>query len=441
MTQSKSKQAPPKATSERITLKGEKKSRVVYVGPRGGKYIFKNKGFVPLKKQSKVPTQVQRGGLSDDLNLEILRRICCSNIRKFKTKQDWKNLFISGLQNELLKELPVQLPTMYEPLSNAVSPLSQLSQLPPLDKLLEETIINLIDTLSNQDDFFFPGNEQLLISGLEIWQKLGGNKTYLYDVYPTFQKSCWLRILFRPSTNLQILEKNVQLDTYHYETKEHKSGKGIFMTPQKAARVSDIQNIHTDLEPLLNNNLTQKFPKSFVTINVLQLAPNGFMKAEFLFYDPDNKMPILKETFICYPFYSIQPDVSVKNIPLLIEREMIFRLQTLENERSWEYIDISELKQDTSELKQQYIDIYEVYIEKDPDLCKFRLINRFDYYKKDKYIYVHLLNDQYTFDAINKRFYHITKTYTPPPSLWERCKGALCSNPKSVITQNTIKPK
>lgn len=45
----------PIATSERIKLPGDKKARVVYVGPRGGKYIKVKGEYVSLKKSGGAP--------------------------------------------------------------------------------------------------------------------------------------------------------------------------------------------------------------------------------------------------------------------------------------------------------------------------------------------------------------------------------------------------
>lgn len=59
------KPAQPKPTSERITLKGEKKPRVVYVGPRGGKYLKKDGEFVALTSMPKSGKKAQKGGNGD----------------------------------------------------------------------------------------------------------------------------------------------------------------------------------------------------------------------------------------------------------------------------------------------------------------------------------------------------------------------------------------
>lgn len=79
-SQSKSKHAPPKATSERITLKGEKKSRVVYVGPRGGKYIKTQGKFVSIKQAPRK----QKGGYAEHIDYINLSNLKTQNIQNFK---------------------------------------------------------------------------------------------------------------------------------------------------------------------------------------------------------------------------------------------------------------------------------------------------------------------------------------------------------------------
>lgn len=65
MPEKKSTTQEPKASTERITLQGEKKVRVVYVGARGGKYVRKDGKFVSLKslpKKSGKRTTQKAGG-------------------------------------------------------------------------------------------------------------------------------------------------------------------------------------------------------------------------------------------------------------------------------------------------------------------------------------------------------------------------------------------
>lgn len=60
----------PKATSERITLKGEKRARVVYVGTRGGKYLKKDGKFVSFQHSKKKQT----GGYIRNINENELKQ-------------------------------------------------------------------------------------------------------------------------------------------------------------------------------------------------------------------------------------------------------------------------------------------------------------------------------------------------------------------------------
>lgn len=66
---SKKPQEPPKASAERITLTGEKRARVVYVGARGGKYLRMDGKYVSVKslpKSGKKLARQQKGGLTDE---------------------------------------------------------------------------------------------------------------------------------------------------------------------------------------------------------------------------------------------------------------------------------------------------------------------------------------------------------------------------------------
>lgn len=113
-SKSKPKSTQPKPTSERITLKGEKKARIIYVGPRGGKYVKKDGAFVSLKSMpmpksgKKAQKRMQKGGVADEM-IQLLDQTLKTRfiqVLKFKPRARQQDAKFFKTQQEVEEKIP-----------------------------------------------------------------------------------------------------------------------------------------------------------------------------------------------------------------------------------------------------------------------------------------------------------------------------------------------
>ena len=104
---------PKKATSERMTLPGETRARVVYVGSNGGKYVKKDGKYVALKsllpESGKKSRRIQKGGEFHRHTITVLDGNESSGVRIL---QDMifmmsNNKYVNSLNNTTISDVTI----------------------------------------------------------------------------------------------------------------------------------------------------------------------------------------------------------------------------------------------------------------------------------------------------------------------------------------------